>query len=110
MTATLVKGPVRMSPSMLTGGTGAEAAEADRADAADEVAGATEAEAGSRPLAYLYADWQPAFDGPVPADRGHYDPDTQTWVVPPGTINAGNWTYCRGGAGGWEWVVDDACV
>ena len=91
MLATLVRGPLRMGPSMLV--DGADPSDADHA---------------GLPLAYAYADWTPAPHRDIPQDLGHYDPGTQTWVAKPGVITAGHWTHSKNSHG--RYVVDDACA
>jgi hypothetical protein len=93
MLATLVRGPLRMGPSMLADGAEPQPTGTDHA---------------GLPLAYAYADWTPAPGPDVAEELGHYDPGTQTWVAEPGVITAGHWTHSKNSHG--RYVVDDACA
>ncbi|SEG76968.1 hypothetical protein SAMN04489712_111231 [Thermomonospora echinospora] len=71
----------------------------------------------SRPLAYLYCDWDPGISGDSSpeVEFGHYDPVTQTWDDTNSPIKAGvitqtrRWTEYAPGTGWWDYVSDDAC-
>jgi hypothetical protein len=95
--ATLVKSPLRTSPSMTLPG-------AATAEPTTEVA--------NKPLAYMYADWKPEMSNPAPLVTGHYNAETQTWDAPAGVINAGHWSNSKIPlcCGGWYVAVDDACA
>jgi hypothetical protein len=91
--ATLVKSPVRTGPSMID-------------FRADTTAPATDPR--NRPLAYLFADWNPPAADITPTDLGQYNEDTQTWDAAPGVITAGHWTKSYSSRYGW--YTDDACA
>jgi hypothetical protein len=92
MSALLVRGPLRTSPSMLLDGAEPDSVTVDSSDL---------------PLAYAYADWTPAPQLET-EELGHFDAGTQTWVSAPGTITAGHWTYSYNKKK--KLVVDDACA
>lgn len=93
MQAMLVKGPVRTGPSMIE-------------FEADTTAPATDPR--DRPLAYMFAGWNPPAVDMTPADLGRYNEDTQTWDAAPDVITAGHWTRCFSYKYGY--YTDDACA